>query len=289
MQSGRIIGRRNHWRRAKSLAVSSCLIICFLYVVKSVIFTKNSIHTDNLEDIFTTDTYLHAMSFLNNLENKIESPPVESNNNDQTKEGQSIKKIRIVDLSHPVSDQARPSQNHSERVKHVSPLYHNAYIQSKLEDVIRRYGRRKDNAKLLSQKIMKESFEQNYDPLFVAAVIKSESAFDNFAKSHVGATGLMQIMPATGKYVEKFRDFEPLIGLSLTDPDYNLKLGIRYLRYLEEMFKNNRVLVLIAYNWGPGRVLDAFKGKRRVPPEVIRYATKILQDHARWRREVGFS
>lgn len=281
MHSGRIIGRLKT-RYHTTIFVVGVSSLLFLSIT-----LQSSLSTNEADDIFNNDTYLHAMRFLaSNIEynEDVDGQNIAKNNisEDSTKN----RKLRVVEVS-----SAARATNLRTRQKNQSHIHFNniLYVQAKLEDVIRRYGKTKTNAKLLSQKIIREALEQNYDPLFVAAVIKSESAFDSFARSNVGATGLMQIMPATGKYVEKFKDFEPLLGMSLTDPDYNLKLGIRYLKYLDEMFKNNKVLVLIAYNWGPGRVLDAFQGKRRVPPEVIRYATKILQDHSRWRREVGFS
>lgn len=182
-------------------------------------------------------------------------------------------RIRVVEINEETKN-IQPAKN--------EVIYNLNQVRSILTDIVRRYGKHKENSTTLADMIIKEALIQNYDPLFVAAVIKSESAFNHLAKSHVGATGLMQIMPATWKVIERFEDFSPVKGASLTDPDYNLRLGIRYLRYLDQMFKDNKVLVLIAYNWGPGRVLDAFRGKRRVPPEVINYATKILNDYHSW-------
>lgn len=156
----------------------------------------------------------------------------------------------------------------------------------KVQNVIEKHGRKGVDAQALAYKIVKEAYEQDFDPLFVAAVIKSESAFDKLATSNVGAKGLMQIMPATGKYIENFEDFTPVMNGKLTDPDYNVRLGIRYLKYLENLYKGNRVFVLAAYNWGPGRMKDTFEGKRRIPPEVMNYALKILGDHQKWRSEL---
>ncbi|GEM_PF-2895505 len=159
-------------------------------------------------------------------------------------------------------------------------------ILMKVEEVIERFGRKGVDSRALAYKIVKEARRQDFDPLFVAAVIKSESAFDKLATSNVGAKGLMQIMPATGKYIERFEDFTPVMNGKLTDPDYNVRLGIRYLKYLDETYNGNRVFVLAAYNWGPGRMKDTFEGKRRIPPEVMNYALKILSDHQKWRTEL---
>ena len=159
---------------------------------------------------------------------------------------------------------------------------------SKVYQIIDKHAGKRVDGRELARAIVNEARLQNYDPLFVAAVIKSESMFNRFAKSHVGASGLMQIMPATGRWLEK--NFEGLNGESrgsLTDQGHNLKLGITYLKHLEEMYNGDRVFTLIAYNWGPGSVEKATSGKRKVPSEVIRYAIQILNDHRRWQAETS--
>jgi len=152
--------------------------------------------------------------------------------------------------------------------------------------VISRHGKRGIDRRSLASAIVSESIRQNYDPLFVAAVIKSESAFNTYARSYVGAQGLMQIMPATARYVESINEIP---RGNLSDPGHNLHLGVKYLKYLEEMYKGNRILTLMAYNWGPGHVDKTIKaGSRRgVPREVVNYALRILGDHAQWVDEVN--
>ena len=152
--------------------------------------------------------------------------------------------------------------------------------------VISRHGKRGIDRRSLASAIVSESIRQNYDPLFVAAVIKSESAFNTYARSYVGAQGLMQIMPATARYVESMNEIP---RGNLSDPGHNLQLGVKYLKYLEEMYKGNRILTLMAYNWGPGHVDRTIKGgsRRGVPREVVNYALRILGDHAQWVDEVN--
>jgi hypothetical protein len=148
--------------------------------------------------------------------------------------------------------------------------------------IISSTNRRQTKAHQLAREIVAESIRQKYDPLFVAAVIKSESAFNELAVSNVGAQGLMQIMPATGKYlIKKHQEHFPK-AVKLTDRDVNIKLGIKYLRELEQMYQGNRLLTLIAYNWGPGKLDRAIRSGRGVPKECIKYALKILRDHNIW-------
>lgn len=158
---------------------------------------------------------------------------------------------------------------------------------AKVRSIIERYGKKGVDQSSLARGIVTEAAAQAYDPLFVAAVIKTESAFHTDAKSSVGARGLMQIMPGTKSYIETFDALEGVPRGSLNEPGYNLNLGITYLKYLEKMFDGNRVLTLIAYNWGPGHVTKTVRGEKKgVPRPVVNYALKILSDHQRWRQDV---
>ena len=139
-----------------------------------------------------------------------------------------------------------------------------------------------NDAMMLALAIVNECRKVDYDPLFVAAVIKSESTFRSHVASNQGALGLMQILPATGKYISQKRDIEWEGSHQLRDPEFNIRLGIQYLKYLEKMFDGNREQTLIAYNWGPGNLLDALKNQRRIPKGPVSYAQKILGHHSTW-------
>ena len=89
---------------------------------------------------------------------------------------------------------------------------------------------------------------------FVNAIIRQESAFYTSAKSHAGAQGLMQIMPATAKRVAKRNSIRYVRSKLTTDPQYNLRLGHAYLDELLNQYNNSYVLTLAAYNAGPARV-----------------------------------
>jgi len=156
-------------------------------------------------------------------------------------------------------------------------------LEKQVHRILKRHGKANQNGKQLASAIVTEALSQDYDPVFVAAVIKSESAFNALAKSHKGAQGLMQIMPKTGAWLA---DQAEIPRGKLTDPGHNLKLGISYLKQLEAEYKGNRMLTLVAYNWGPGHVESASAGSRRVPGEVMQYAIKILNDYRRWSSEL---
>jgi len=105
----------------------------------------------------------------------------------------------------------------------------------------------------------KENFEASSDlarisPTWAYGIARSESLFMHDVRSHAGAVGLMQIMPATGRDVaEKIQ--VPYAGLiTLTDPASNIRLGTTYLAQMSERYGGNQVLATAAYNAGPHRV-----------------------------------
>src|SRR6185436_12122088 len=94
---------------------------------------------------------------------------------------------------------------------------------------------------------------QGVDPRFIHAVIWQESKYDQHAKSHAGAQGLMQLMPATAK---RFGCEHP------EDPLENVTAGTKYLSWLLKRFAGNVELALAGYNAGEGSV-DKYDG---IPP-----------------------
>ena len=93
----------------------------------------------------------------------------------------------------------------------------------------------------------------------ILAIIRQESEFDSEANSYVGAQGLMQIMPATGKLVAK-KIGTPYSKNSLKeDPNYNIKLGTYYFNMLLEDYDGVYPFAIAAYNAGPNRVKSWIK------------------------------
>jgi soluble lytic murein transglycosylase-like protein len=104
-----------------------------------------------------------------------------------------------------------------------------------------------------AEAVVTESKRNRIDPQLVLAVMHTESGYYNFARSPVGALGLMQIMPATGEMLAR-RHGLPWSGPeTLFDPVANVRLGCRYLAFLRERY--GRIdAALAAYNWGPGAI-----------------------------------
>jgi soluble lytic murein transglycosylase-like protein len=111
--------------------------------------------------------------------------------------------------------------------------------------------------------VEKTSRAHNVDPLLVDSVIRVESNYNPNAISPKGAQGLMQLMPPTARMLGVNDSF---------DPAENIEAGVKYLKYLQDLYKDDR-LALAAYNAGPAAV-DRFK---QVPPypETRKYVENV--------------
>ena len=105
------------------------------------------------------------------------------------------------------------------------------------------------------------SKEYNLDPLFVLSVMKTESKFDDNAHSHKNAVGLMQITVETGEWAANEMGYTTFSKDDLYDEQYNIRMGCWYLRWLGDMFDNDRDLMVAAYNAGPTNVQNWLKDK----------------------------
>ena len=90
---------------------------------------------------------------------------------------------------------------------------------------------------------------------YAMAIARQESAWNPKVRSPVGATGLMQLMPATAQHtVQKFSLEGYSNSSQLLDADTNIKIGTQYLESVYQQFGLNRIFASAAYNAGPGRV-----------------------------------
>ena len=94
----------------------------------------------------------------------------------------------------------------------------------------------------------------NVDTFLVAAMILEESRYNADAVSWAGAIGLMQIMPATGRELAQQLKIRRFRTSMLKQPDINIRMGTKYIADLNSWFDNNPMLVIGAYNGGPGRM-----------------------------------
>jgi soluble lytic murein transglycosylase-like protein len=93
--------------------------------------------------------------------------------------------------------------------------------------------------------IYSEAMKNNVSPELVAAIVQQESKFQPTARSGMGAQGLMQLVPKTGRW---------LGASNLMNPTQNIMAGTRYLKYLNGQFNGDETKMIAAYNAGEGNV-----------------------------------
>jgi soluble lytic murein transglycosylase len=101
----------------------------------------------------------------------------------------------------------------------------------------------------------KSLLSDRVEPALVHALSRQESEFNAGAKSPVGASGLMQLMPGTARAVARQYKIK-FAAAQLTDPAYNIQLGEAHLRELIDSYSGSYFMALAAYNAGGGRVQE---------------------------------
>jgi soluble lytic murein transglycosylase-like protein len=136
----------------------------------------------------------------------------------------------------------------------------------------------------LGQAIAEEARLTGYDPLLILAIIDVESDFEEEAVSDKGARGLMQIKPSTLHFLAEKEGLRLSREEVTADPALCVRLGIRYLRSLQDRFKGDLDLALMAYNAGPTRLRTAIKEDdlerfKRYPRSVRREFRRFREGH----------
>ncbi|MGB1109796.1 MAG: transglycosylase SLT domain-containing protein, partial [Gammaproteobacteria bacterium] len=102
--------------------------------------------------------------------------------------------------------------------------------------------------------VSRHAGSRDLDMAWVFALMRQESAFAHDARSHAGAMGLMQLMPATAREVARKLRTRLRSNSQLYNPDTNIRFGTYYLRHVLDKLGNHPVLATAAYNAGPHRV-----------------------------------
>ncbi len=143
--------------------------------------------------------------------------------------------------------------------------------------------------------VVPKAQEVGLDPALVYGLIRQESRFITDARSHVGASGLMQLMPATARWTAR------RVGLNYTpqminDPEVNLHLGASYLKLVLDDFDGSLAMAAAAYNAGPnrprrwreGQVLEPAAWAESIPFNETRdYVKKVLSNSIFYRAMLG--
>ena len=128
--------------------------------------------------------------------------------------------------------------------------------------------------------IVNESDRHGYDPLFVQALVEVESTCRPAARSNRGAVGLIQVTPATARAVAADEGLRWRGDRALSEPGFNVRIGLRYLAQLEERF-GDLYLAVAAYNLGPTQVArmprQRARESRYVRRVVARYESLLAR------------
>jgi soluble lytic murein transglycosylase len=190
----------------------------------------------------------------------------------------------IVFVGQPRSAQLATHWNPSEVLDEVRQVV----MVDQLKDLFAQFPRRISPSERdrLARMLVVEGYKSGIDPLFLAAVIRVESAFYSGAVSDKGARGLMQVMPTTGEEVAR------RIGLQWTGPNQlhdletNVRLGVYYLEWLLNRYSGNYKFALTAYNRGPTNVGTIVRRHGKLKPQFTEYFRKIQQTYQEYLRSL---
>ena len=139
-----------------------------------------------------------------------------------------------------------------------------------------------------SEEISKHSQEFDLDPYVVLAIMREESHFDTGAQSHVGAGGLMQVMPDTAKFIASKYSLPYNENLRY-DTDKNIQLGCAYLDFVLSQLSKKYLFAVAGYNGGPNAVKnwtnslnysDYDEFVEEIPyPETQNYIRKVFRSY----------
>lgn len=133
--------------------------------------------------------------------------------------------------------------------------------------------------------VVRKSREIGLDPAYVYGLIRQESRFVMDARSGVGASGLMQVMPATARWTAKKIGMSDFTPGQINDHETNITIGTNYLKLALDDFDGSMALAAAAYNAGPGRprnwrngpIMEAAIWAENVPfSETRDYVKKVL-------------
>lgn len=123
-------------------------------------------------------------------------------------------------------------------------------------------------------RVTEKAREVDLDPAWVYGLIRQESRFITDARSRVGASGLMQLMPATARWVARKIGMNDFRQSDVNDFEVNTILGTRYLSMVLDDLNRSEILATAGYNAGPGRPVQ-WRSKLLTPVEGAIFAETI--------------
>lgn len=138
--------------------------------------------------------------------------------------------------------------------------------------------------------------DNGLDEAWVFGLMRQESRFVDYARSTVGASGLMQIMPATAKWIANQLGLGRKAHAGMNHPETNIRFGTYYLKHIYDSLEKSPVLATAGYNAGPGRArrwqaetpLEGAIYVESIPfSETREYVKKVLANAMFYRNRFG--
>lgn len=205
---------------------------------------------------------------------------------------QNMTLVEFSNLNLPVVDEG----SRQDQARELLGTYYNGSIAQKLEGeqnlnylvykkiVSAMSDDWKDKAPEITQTLIAESQRLELDPIFVLAVIQTESSFNTKARGTSGEIGLMQILPKTGEWIAKKYKIPWDGEKTLLDPVTNIKIGVAYFAHLRNEFESRAYHYLPAYNMGPKNMRRVSRTIGSIAPDgrVMKrdYAVRVMRNYA---------
>jgi soluble lytic murein transglycosylase len=182
--------------------------------------------------------------------------------------------VKIEEVAKQKENADKLKRRQAQEAERNLQLRYEEKVKEKIRQVISNYQWRMDPESIqqIENSILAESKIYDYDPMFLTALIITESSFNSKARSHKGAIGLMQIIPRTGAALALEKKMHWQGNPTLYNPQTNIALGAYYLKKMHARFGDIN-LALEAYNHGPTKLAKYLK--RGYQPR--RYSKKVLE------------
>lgn len=147
-------------------------------------------------------------------------------------------------------------------------------LASYVEEYLRKNGRELASREV-ARALIEVSRQNQYDPIFLMAIIKTESQFKPNTIGSAGEIGLMQIKPTTAQWICEKKGIKWRGDSYLKDPHYNIEVGALYFKYLKKSLKSKAALYITAYNTGINNLNRSPASERKTSA----YFTKVLNNY----------
>lgn len=169
-------------------------------------------------------------------------------------------------LVYLIKDKFELEQQISVQQKLINELEERLQIFKAIDDF--QIGFDQEEVEKLTNVIYSESVKYHYDPMFILAIIMTESSFRKGQVSHMGASGLMQVMPFVGKDVATRANVDWEGKVTLFEPEANIKLGTLHL--FEQILKFGDVKkAIVSYNVGETRLRRMLRSSEPMPQKYL--------------------